>query len=321
MKALKVERIVLEDYFGFSGYEDFAFYYDEEQKKYSVMNRKTLEATKPFLDDFYLSDFQLGTWTANYFVGRIGDKYYLVDADGNCYFEEDKPFVICKNVFVQADCQYVINNELKRLFLKGRNDINIEIYKSENYNFAIICNEEAAVHDLLTVKGKLTSEYTSNIYSSNDKNVTFEGVEDGYLVFFHSPGDIIYCLLNENFEIIDYFFKDSVKKMKGRAGIFICDDKPKYSSYLYSKIDAYCKCGNVEFVWANGKSYIFSEEQVQEYPFTISYPRVVGDLICYRAGFTIFVLDMEGKEIAYKDLAIEEAYMLRLLEILLDRKE
>lgn len=317
MKTLKVERIVLEDYFGFSGYENFAFYYDEEQKKYSVMNRKTLEATKPFLDDIFLSDFQLGTWTTNYFVGRIGDKYYLVDADGTCYFEEDKPFVICKNVFVQADCKYIVNNDLQRVFPQANGKI--EIYKSEHYDFAVFHGD---TYDLITVKGEPASrEYSSNIHTSNDKNVTFESMEDGYLVFFHSSGDIIYCFLNENFEIIDYFFKDSVKKMKGRAGIFICNGKPKYSSYLYSKIDAYCKYGNVEFVWTNGKSYIFSEDQVQEYTFAIAKPRLIGDKIYYRANSTIIVLDQQGKRIASKDLAVEEVYKIKLLEELLEIKK
>lgn len=94
MKILKVEPITSEDYTAFSGYDGLAFYFDEKQKKVSVMNRETLEATEPFLDDIYLSDFQLGTWTANYFAGRIGDKYYIVDADGNCFFEEPIFFVM-----------------------------------------------------------------------------------------------------------------------------------------------------------------------------------------------------------------------------------
>ncbi len=319
MKALKVKRISLEDYFGFTGYENFAFYYDEEQKKYSVMNRKTQEATQPFLDEIILNDFQLGTWTANYFVGRIGDKYYLVDADGNCYFEEDKPFVICKNVFVQADCKYVVNNELRTFIPLERHKI--EIYKSENYNFAIVCNEITDTYALLTVKGESASrEYSSNIHSSNDKSVTFEGVEDGHLVFLDSPGDRVYCFLNENFEICAYLTKRYVKKLEGRASIFIYGDKPIYSSYLYSKIDAYRKYGDVEFVWANGKSYIFSENQVQEYPFTIVEPRLIGDKIYYRASATIIVLDKQGKEISHKDLAIEEAYKIRLLEELLEKR-
>lgn len=320
MKALKVERIFLEDYFGFSGYENFAFYYDEEQKKYSMLNRKTQEATRPFLDEFYLSDFQLGTWTANYFVGRIGDKYYLVDADGNCYFEEDKPFVICKNVFVQADCKYVVNNELETFMpLEGHK---IEIYKSENYNFAIVCNVTPVTYDLLTVKGVPASrEYSSNIHSSNDKSVTFEGVEDGYLVFLSSLGDSrIYCFLNENFEICEYLIKRHVKKLEGRAGAFTYNGKPIYSSYLYSKIDAYYKYGDVEFAWVNGKSYIFSENQVQEYPFAISEPRLIGDKIYYRASSIIIVLDKQGKEIARKGLEIEEAYKIKLLEELLEKR-
>lgn len=324
MKILKVEPITLEYYTAFSGYDGFTFYYDDKQKKYSVMNQKTLEATKPFLDGIYLSDFQLGAWTANYFVGRIDDKYYIVDADGNCFFEEDKPFVICRNVFVQADCKYVVNNELKKVFPSDGEKI--EIYESEHYNFAVFLND-AKQYRVITAKGEdaykcytMRNPSTTIKLHSGKKEYTLGGLEDGYFVFY----DDYMGFLNKNFEIIDttvYISKYVTKLKDSLAGIFTYKSEPVYSSYLLSKVDVYRKHGNVEFIWANGNTYVFCDDRTEKYSYSISLPQLIGDRIYYRAGSTIFVLDLDGKEIARKHLEIEEAYKIRLLEELLEKQK
>lgn len=287
------------------------------------MNRKTLEATKSFLDDIYLSDFQLGTWTANYFVGRIGDKYYLVDADGNCFFEESKPFVICRNVFVQADCKYVVNNEMKKVFPSDGEKI--EIYKSEHYDFAVFLND-AKQYRVITAKGEDAYKcYTMRNPSrtiklhSGKKEYTLGGLEDGYFVFCDYIG-----FLNKNFEIIDttVFLSKYVQKLEDSlAGIFTYGSVPVYSSYLLSKVDVYRKHGNVEFIWANGNTYVFCDDRTEKYSYSISLPQLIGDRIYYRAGSIIFVLDMDGKEIARESLEIQEAYKISLLEKLLERQK
>lgn len=112
------------------------------------------------------------------------------------------------------------------------------------------------------------------------------------------------------------------KKIKDSlAGIYTYDSKPVYSSYLLSKVDAYRKHGNVEFVWANGNTYIFCDERIEKYAYPITWPQLIGDKIYYSVGFTIFVLDMHGKKIACKSLEIEEAYKIKLLEKLVEKQK
>lgn len=319
MKALKVECIASNKYFIFSGYKNFAFWFDSNCKKWLVMNSKTREETQPFLDEIILNDFQLETWTANYFVGRIGDKYYLVDADGNCFFAEDKPFVICKNVFVQADCKYVVNNELQKIFPKD--GVKIEVYKTQNYNFAIFYNKKSTTcrYNLITVKGekacydRLFASWHSETVL-NSKDYALQEVGEGCIRFVVNDEEKV-GFLNENFEVFYHLPAKDVKKLENSlAGIYTCGDEPVYSSYLHSEVSTYRKYGNVEFVWTSDKSYVFAGPQPQEYSFIISAPKLIGDKIYYRAGSIIFTLNMNGKVILSKDLELEEAYKIELLE-------
>ena len=98
-----------------NGYPKFGFFFDENSKRYAIANMESKEITESFVDDVIYSEVLLDTWTSDYVVVRIRDKYYLADNNGNCFLASDEPFIICRNVFVSGDKSYIITkNRVKK---------------------------------------------------------------------------------------------------------------------------------------------------------------------------------------------------------------
>ena len=121
-------------------YPRFAFWCDEITGKIAIANvdentKNITEATEPFVDEVKYSELPLKTWTADYVVVRIGGYWYLTDSFGNCYYESKKPYIICRNVFVEADKTFIINKKLEKDKLESEK-LRIDVIESGGYLFA-----------------------------------------------------------------------------------------------------------------------------------------------------------------------------------------
>lgn len=130
-----VVEINEKEYISPVGYPKFGFLLDEESKRYSIANTETKEVTEPFVDEVIYSELPLETWTADYVVVRIGNKYYLADSNGNCFFASTKPFIICRNVFVSHDESYLINKNKVRIDATDEEKIIVEEYGGYKFAF------------------------------------------------------------------------------------------------------------------------------------------------------------------------------------------
>lgn len=124
------------------GYPKFVFRYDDTVNKYSIMNTETKKKTEAFIDEVYLSSKPLKTWTSDYVAVRIGEKYFLCDNNGNCFFESDKPYIICRNVFVSEDGNYIITKKLEKISVIDPDERYFIIeFEEIKFNIGFLCKK------------------------------------------------------------------------------------------------------------------------------------------------------------------------------------
>lgn len=113
------------------GYHSLKYKLDIFHAQYALLNLKKDTETDYFLDAIYPSYCESETWTGKYICGRIGKKFYIVDFDGNCFWESDKPYIICENVII-ADSTHIINKKFKKVEI----DYGSELYVVQRYEHA-----------------------------------------------------------------------------------------------------------------------------------------------------------------------------------------
>lgn len=340
------------------GYPNFAFWYDESTQKYviasceltkespafrilegneevidRVFNRieneenkiKITGFTEPFVDEIIFSEAPLETWVADYVVVRIGEFYYLADNKGNCYHKRDKPFIICRNVFVSADRKTIITYGNKEV----TPTVDIVVKQFGDYNFAIASNTKGNAYtdhkpyeSLLDINGKEIfieesyASYTKRLYLSNfeemhnwclfygDKVIfidrTFNFVKT-YIIKFGYGKDIAKVLKEEHF-IGEKSKTYSIESYYG----FI-----KYSTYFNSEV-VFDRVEDVEIVWHNGKTYFFKPNgRIEVINGEILKLRRSGKYFVYIIDNIVVMRDLNGEKVSEEELS--PAKLLELL--------
>ena len=322
------------------GYPNFGFWYDKDSGRYAIANIETKEITEPFVDGVIYSEVPLETWTANYVVVRIKDKYYLADNNGDCRYESDEPFIICRNVFVSGDKRYVINNNLIRVF--PDDNMNIVVEKIGSYNFAFSIYKEEVVARYVELPNdyeKVSENVDVNIhlYSADGKirefkksscklvSIVFDRldnwcVELKYLDRYNDIDERI-AFLNKSFEIITIEITEDFLTPVGIRSNTYSNDYTFVSIYFAARVQ-FRKYGDLEVVVHDGKTYFFKAEgEIEEVDTIISEPQIMGKYIVYREHTRIVKRDFEGNVIAVDELSPKEAYEIVLQEKLLERDE
>ena len=297
-------EIVGREYISPNGYPKFGFWFDEETKKYSIANVETKEATEPFVDEVIYSELPLETWTANYVVVRIKNRYYLADNNGNCYFESYTPYIICRNVFVLGDLKHIIvkandGNRLEKI------TVNITIKESGGYKFAL------ADGYIINVYGKIVT--SNEVYD-------IDGIHENWCVSRKISGLNIIRIrsyLDEDFNII--FEAAGTPMLRGnRSKTYEVERGKYYSRYFKSRVDFY-RIENLEIIVYKGKTYLFKENGESEViDGTFLNCKAYDKHFVYRIGDTVTTRDFNGNVIAEEKLTPKEEYNLFIAEELLE---
>ncbi len=238
------------EFISLNGYPKFAFRFDEERKKYIIReSRDTGVVTEAFVDEIIYSELPLETWTADYVVVRIGNAYYLADSEGNCYHKSDKPYIICRNLFVSEDKSFVINKKLEIVHFKEEE---MRILESGGYKFAVINNKNLKEMYFLSTLG-VKNGWDIDIYTYSTSNLEkwyLKGIRDLYknsYRFFNKDFDEVYYL-----NIDRGFIGEKSKTYKSQGGQY-------YSTYFHGFVK-FRKYGEIEVVEYDGNTYFFKPD-------------------------------------------------------------
>ena len=312
----KIVEINGKKYFTIKGYPKFGFYIDEETKKYSIANIETNEVTEPFVDELIYSEVPLETWTADYVVVRIGDKYYLADNNGNCFFASDEPFIICRNIFVsgKGKSTFLVNKNLE--ITKSTPDSQIIVEGIEGFNFAFF--------KCLNPENKKYRKYLINtlgrkvVPNNSYMNMDFTSLHNWH---FESEKNEFCCVINSEFDVVKkgdqcHVFGSLSKTCYVRQGY----SDTRYSVYFGAEIQGIECHGEFEIVKYNNKTYFFKANgDVEETNTNISYLKDDGSSVVYRQGNEIFERDSKGEIIASEKISSKERYFQSVFEDLLKR--
>lgn len=300
-------------------YPKFGFFFDTTIGKYAIADLESDNVTEPFLDDVKMSSLPLETWTANFIVGKIDNRYYLVDSLGNCYYESLKPFIICRNVFVSGDESFIVNKNLKKVEFDER----LKTVDLEGYSFAFRklpvnpLNEEGIIYgnDLIASDGSVDESLDSN----------FLGVSLSVFLSKLSQWQL-FARSNYRRDIVFFVNKDFIINKKGYDEVKLIGSKSlSYSAYncggkifslkFMDEADNFFSFGEIEIVWYNDKTYFFtSSENQSKVDLYITFPKYNGKTITYRQGNEIIEMDETGKIVAQDKLSPKESYNFALLE-------
>ena len=299
------------DYISPNGYSKFGFWLDEETKKYSIANVETKEATEPFVDEVIYSELPLETWTANYVVVRIGYMFYLADSNGNCYLESSEPYIICRNVFVNATCNCVITKELQETRVciedNARTRINVEEYGGYKFALAYLDQERK----IINARGQ-TIDRILNICD-------MKTISNWYIIaeMFLKSGarEDFYIFFNKNFEMT-YTSRCSPELYGKKSGTYKLYYE-YFSTYFFKRVEIYLY-NKLEVVICDGKTYFFKENgEIEEIDMVITIPKELNKLIVYRQDDEVITRNFKGEVIAVDKLSPKELYNFILSERLL----
>ncbi len=316
------------EYTVYPSYPKFGFHKDEKDK-YSVACIEEKTATSHFFDQCFISNDQerAYTWVENYVVCRVGDKFYLMDCKGNCYFENDEQFIICRNGFLTRDMKKFIAKGLIAKDVKdgvvslgrhSKNKVSIEQYNTicvGYFHYALAFEDRG----LLDVNGNICD---GSYPGSNADRYNYKGLSEWY--FETICNYVTTChLLNFDLEVIGDYGMVSTSLVSLRSGIYKAFPRNDYNKddfiYISSKLGEkkirYVTLCDVEFVWSGKATYIYLPDGTEEkIDCLITTPRFTGDAIVYRQGNMIVIRDKKGKVIEEMKLSPKEVYELILLE-------
>ena len=304
------------------GYPKFAFWFDELSKKYSIENVETKMRTEPFVDEVILSPVPLETWTADYVVVRIDDKYHLADSYGNCFFISDMPFIICRNVFVSGDKSYIITkNRVKKECEDG---FEIYVVELKDYKFAAYRQMNTSIYFPYYLI-KSDGERNAKLYGSSEKigfvlpryyRFLTEWYVERYKENACSKEIIIF---NRDFEVVTESVLPTIRPNYSKTYSVLTKNirvapQEYYSTYFHSKVK-YDYCGYCEIVEHNGKTYFFkSNGDIEETDGIISGLVKEKDYVVYRQGNKLVWRDLFGDVIRQELLTHKELYLCKCLE-------
>lgn len=302
----KVEYLIIK------GYEKFRFRYDKFVGKYSVVNSENIEIeTEPFIDDVIFSELPLETWTANYVCVRVNEDYYLMDADGNCYYKHNSPFIICRNLFVSGDKRFVVNCELNMPLCNE-----ISVWEDDGYCFAMR-NDGNDIYELLDIYGYTCCKVTTDCLKEFAKWYTSTVEFEDRICFFDKefktiPNPVLY-----NFELVG-------EKSKTYVGIFkigpsIVNTVQRYYSTYFHAFVEFKKIGKLEIIEYDDKTYYFDVNgDVETIQYTGIQHFLMEEYIVYRVGGKILARDLNGRsKTSGQVLEWKEMYQFTLMEDIL----
>lgn len=299
------------EYISLNGYPKFAFRFDVKSKKYVIReSRDTGVVTEAFVDEIIYSELPLETWTADYVVVRIGTFYYLADSEGNCYHKTDKPYIICRNLFVSEDKSFVINKNLEIIYF---NEDKICILESGGYKFAVINKKlSGCIYFLSTLGVRNNWSIETDVQSTSNLEKWYfngiSGVSENFYRFFNRDFDERYFL-----EIDKEFVAEKSRTYK--ATMYY------YSTYFHGFVK-FRKYGEIEVVEYSGKTYFFKPDgKIEKEEIAELIIEDVGEQIIYRVDKLLFgrdkktgnktCLQVEGD---IKNLKWRDVYYFSLLE-------
>lgn len=306
------------EFISLNGYPKFAFRFDEKRKKYIIReSRDTGVVTEAFVDEIIYSELPLETWTADYVVVRIGNAYYLADSEGNCYHKSDKPYIICRNLFVSEDKSFVINKKLEIVYFKEEE---MRILESGGYKFAVINNKNLKKINFLSTLGvKNNWDIETDVYSTrNLEKWYFNGISD-----FYADS---YRFFNKDFEHW-YFLKIDKEFMAEKSRTYSDAYHQYYSTYFHAFVK-FRKYGEIEVVEYDGNTYFFKPGgTIEKEKIAELIIQDVGEQIIYRIGEKLYGRDKktgDKKSLKAKDdkisddcLQWRDVYYFSLLENLI----
>lgn len=313
------------EYVGLKGYPTFAFRYDEKTGKYAIASCKILDpstnnkikitdcffnvaedhgypymkckievtdSTEPFVDEIIYSEVPLESWTANYIVVRIGENYYLSDNKGNCYYKCDKPFIICRNVFVTDNMSRVINCNMDECAYPD----SIIVRNYGEYNFAFVIRRQIWIYDefidcdcLLDIYGHDNCEMIKEEakYLNKPKSISYKGLHNWYMnfgkkIFFINKLFQSSAISFNSVDITDKIDEKVEKNCLGKKSkVYLTDNYDKFSTYFGDYVTLY-RYDKLEIVIFNGCTYFFKPDgEIEELRSVISNPKSSGCFCVY----------------------------------------
>lgn len=335
-----------------AGYPRFAFWCDEITGKIAIANvdentKNITEATEPFVDEVKYSELPLKTWTADYVVVRIGEYWYLADSFGNCYYESKKPYIICRNVFVEADKTFIINKKLEKVKFKSET-LKIDVIESGGYLFAYTyeydedgnddsknnrdsnSNEENDEKDnrdrtgwFINSKGEMICDNPMNFIISKSeeykKNMCKWMITkvnwDGRIRFFNNDCDIYVAPVDSIQKVGIYSETYQLFGSFYYGNEYIRgSNKNWYSTYFHALVK-FRKIRNIEIVEYDDKTYFFiGNVKIKVYNQSNLLVQDAGNYIFYRIGTTIYALSYTGEELPSVEISWEQMYQYVLVE-------
>lgn len=304
----------------------FGFY--KEKGKIGIVDIETSTFTEPFLDDVHTENYEFETWIANYVVGEINGNFYLVDCEGNCYFETNKPFIICRNVFVSGDrsCFFAKDKDgnLKR-HTAQKNSQELEVFSSKRFpaKFAYVKDNSEKNHHIgiISCLGDVWYVwYLFNIDELLDSfwcNLYFNWRVCGYATnqFYLEKS----WTIDTDFRMIGLI--TATFEHNGYM-IVRLDNGEFYELIRHKYVDRYWQKNGVSFIeYKDGERIVRLPKTTiitGEEPEWIDKAQ---GLVVYRVGRIIKVLDLEGKIIEEKELDAEKLYYGLLYEKILTKEK
>lgn len=290
------------DYISPKGYEKFAFHYDINSKKYLVATREDLNnKTEYFIDEIIYSEVPLETWTANYVCVRIGEYYYLMDCQGNCYHKNSEPYSICRNLFVAYDNSFFINANFEKI------ETSVEILEVEKYIFA------TEKDWLLDIWGN----YELQLYKYKTENL--------HKWFLSGRDETSDAIISKEFEEADmpaYSFKVRLDLVGEKSQTYKIRGGDSYYSIHFDAVVNFQKMGQIEIVEHDGKTYHFdSNGKIEEIRCPGIKHLLSQNMIIYRVRDFIYAKDLDGISIIMRQEVLREIYQNVLLESILSTIE
>lgn len=295
---------------------------DNSKNKLAIINCEKGTFTKPFVDEVIYSTVPLRSWTEDYIVVRIGEKYYLADCDGNCFLETTKPPIICRNGFVDkvgGESRF-INNKLE---YRGEK---VEVYSKDGCRVAYYKVYEKGILNSTNILGSDGSAFIH--MSAKNSEVDFTKLpnycaihtEHSYFGTFNH----VY-IINKDFDSYQFFNECTLEDEYSITyrGKNLSNPEEFYSVYLgmpVSKLITFStgngdKKAPFSIVNACDKTYIFySDGRVKSFDTMFEGIKVTQNRILYRDDNEIVEMDLNGVELRREELSPKELYFLLMNE-------
>lgn len=301
----------------YDGYPKFGFHKDLDGKS-SILSLDNKHATPHIFDEVYGSIIPYTSWVSNYVIGKVGDKYYIVDSEGVRYHESRIPYTVCKNVIVQRDA--VINRRMEKIDYSNRSNFmgitNISrlcAYTRYSSNYALIDEQY-----ILNSDGEEYTGFNFAKYPSAQRML-----ENDYYVRIPKDGVLIF---DDDYNPVHFNnFWRMYKYNEGIAGVFEMLQVNKnhvYFSRKYGELEGWKKFDKFDVLNEKRQDSLKATSLIVkpngetwrvDYIDLDNFEKMSCGYV-YRNGTNIIELDFEGKVISNEEMSLKELYYSLLLE-------